>query len=67
MYDILFENARVLDGTGAPWFLADVAVKDGFIVKVGSLKAPATLKVDASGKYIAPGFIDAHSQGRGSF
>ncbi len=61
MYDILFENARVLDGTGAPWFLADVAVKDGFIVKVGSLKAPATLKVDASGKYIAPGFIDAHS------
>lgn len=61
MYDVLFENARVLDGTGAPWFLADVAVKDGFIVKVGSLSAPAALTVDASGKYIAPGFIDAHS------
>ncbi len=61
MYDVLFKNARVLDGTGAPWFLADVAVKDGFIVKVGAASADGKLTVDASGKYLAPGFIDAHS------
>jgi len=61
MYDIVFRNARVLDGTGAPWFVADVAVKNGHIVRVGKSLAESALTVDASGKYLAPGFIDAHS------
>ena len=34
-YDLLFTNARVLDGTGSPWLRADVAVADGRIVAVG--------------------------------
>jgi len=61
VYDLVFRNARVLDGTGASWFKADVAVKDGFIAKVGKVEEEARNAVDASGKYVSPGFIDAHS------
>ena len=61
MFDIVFKKARVLDGTGAPWFIADVAVKDGAIVKIGSIDGEAKNVVDAGGKYLSPGFIDAHS------
>lgn len=61
MYDIVFRNARVFDGTGAPWFVADVAVKNGIVVKVGVALGDATEVVSADGRCISPGFIDAHS------
>src|SRR5258705_599318 len=58
-YDLLFTNARVVDGTGAPWFLADVGVRGGKIAAVGRLAgSPATRTIDASGLVVAPGFID---------
>jgi N-acyl-D-amino-acid deacylase len=61
-YDLLIRNGRVLDGTGNPWFPADVAVSDGHIVAVGRLgDAQATTLIDATGRYVAPGFIDIHS------
>ena len=61
-YDLIIRNGRVLDGTGNPWFPADVAVKDGRIAAVGHLPgAQATTVIDATGKYVAPGFIDIHS------
>lgn len=61
-YDLLIRNARVLDGTGNPWFPADVAVRDGRIAAVGRLDgARAARVIDAAGKYLAPGFIDIHS------
>jgi len=61
-YDLLIRNGRVLDGTGNPWFPADVAVRDGRIVAVGRLAdAQAVRVVDAAGWYVAPGFIDIHS------
>lgn len=61
-YDLVIRNGRVLDGTGNPWFPADIAVRAGRIVKVGALgDATATRVVDATGKYVAPGFIDIHS------
>jgi N-acyl-D-amino-acid deacylase len=61
-YDLVIRNGRVLDGTGNPWFPADVAVKDGRIVAVGRLAiVSATTVVDATGKFVAPGFIDIHS------
>ncbi|HEX4912675.1 MAG TPA: amidohydrolase family protein [Vicinamibacterales bacterium] len=61
-YDVLIRNARVLDGTGNPWFPADIAVQGGRIAAVGALaNAQATRTIDASGKYVAPGFIDIHS------
>jgi N-acyl-D-amino-acid deacylase len=58
----LIKGARVLDGTGNPWFPADVGVRDGRIVAVGPLPgASATRVIDATGRYLAPGFIDIHS------
>ena len=61
MYDLLIKNARVIDGTGAPWYYGDVAVKDGKIAAVGKLSGDAAQTVDAGGLYLAPGFIDIHS------
>ena len=61
-FDLLIRNGRVLDGTGNPWFPADIGVRDGRIVAVGALKdATAARVIDAAGKYVAPGFIDIHS------
>ena len=61
-YDILIKNGRVLDGTGNPWFPADIAISGGRIVAVGPLpNAQATRTIDAVGKYVSPGFIDIHS------
>jgi len=60
--DILIKNARVVDGTGSPWFLSDVAVDDGHIVAIGkSLDLDATEVIDARGRVLAPGFIDVHT------
>ncbi len=61
-FDVLIRNGRVLDGTGNPWFAADVGVRDGLIVSVGRLQgATADRVIEAEGKYVTPGFIDIHS------
>lgn len=61
-YDLLITGGRVLDGTGNPWFHADVGVRDGKVVAVGRLEgARAARVIDARGKVVAPGFIDLHS------
>jgi N-acyl-D-amino-acid deacylase len=61
-FDLLIRNARVLDGTGNPWFPADIGVRDGRIAAVRPLgDATAVRVIDAAGKYVAPGFIDIHS------
>ena len=59
--DTLIRDVRVIDGTGAPWFLADVRVSGGRIAAVGPKQgvAAATI-VEGRGRYLAPGFIDAH-------
>lgn len=61
-YDVVIRNGRVLDGAGNPWIRADVAVRDGRIVRVGRVDRPATREIDASGLYVAPGFIDMMDQ-----
>jgi N-acyl-D-amino-acid deacylase len=61
-FDLLIRHGRVFDGTGNPWFPADIGVRDGRIVAIGTLtNATATRVIDAAGKYISPGFIDIHS------
>ena len=62
-YDLLITGGRVVDGTGAPWFAADVGVRGGNIVAVGRLSgATARRTLDASGLVVAPGFIDLLGQ-----
>lgn len=62
MFDLLIKNARVIDGSGSPWFRADVGVKGGRICFVGLAgNAEAAETVDAKDMFLAPGFIDIHS------
>jgi dihydroorotase/N-acyl-D-amino-acid deacylase len=63
VYDLVLAGGRVVDGTGAPWFRADVGVIGDRIAAVGDLtKAAARRRVDASGLVVAPGFIDMLGQ-----
>ncbi len=60
--DILIRNAMVVDGTGNPWFHADVAISDGYITDVGTdIYLEARRTIDANGRVLAPGFIDVHT------
>jgi N-acyl-D-amino-acid deacylase len=61
-YDLIIRNGRVLDGSGNPWFYADVAVTGDRIVALGNLgSATAARTIDAKGLIVSPGFIDVHS------
>ena len=61
-FDLLIRNGRIVDGTGNPWYRADIAITGDRIRAVGSLPA-ATAKtvIDAHDRYVTPGFIDVHS------
>lgn len=61
MYDILIQNANIIDGSGKDGYLADLAVKDGKIAAIGKLDLSAATVIDASGLTVTPGFIDSHS------
>src|ERR1035437_1186751 len=62
-FDLVFVGGRVVDGTGAPWFEADVGVRGGKIAVVCKLHgAPSRRTVNAAGLVLAPGFIDLLGQ-----
>ena len=62
-YDLIVRNGHVIDGTGSPWYAADVAVKQGRVAAIGKLDAAsATRIIDAHGQVVAPGFIDMLGQ-----
>jgi N-acyl-D-amino-acid deacylase len=60
-YDLLIKNGKVVDGTGAAAFAADVAVSDGRIAAIERSGARAKQVIDATGLIVAPGFIDPHT------
>src|SRR5439155_26823018 len=60
--DLLIAGGTVIDGTGRPPFAADVVVKDGRVLDVGTIPAPDNVpRLDARGLYVTPGFVDVHS------
>jgi N-acyl-D-amino-acid deacylase len=61
-FDVLIRNGRVMDGSGKPWFEADIGIRGDRIAFVGDLAgAQATMTIDAGGRLVTPGFIDVHS------
>jgi len=61
-FDVVIRGGRVLDGTGSPWRVADIGIRGGKIARVGRLgRAKWERAIDASGTYVAPGFIDIHT------
>lgn len=61
-YDLIITNARIVDGSGNPWFRGDIAIRDGRIVRIGRVARESAAKtIDAQGQIVAPGFIDVHT------
>ncbi len=62
-FDIVIRNGHIVDGTGSPWYSADIGVRDGRIAAIGDLSAaPSRRQIDARGMVVAPGFIDMLGQ-----
>ncbi len=62
IYDVVIRNGRVLDGSGNPWILADVAIKDGRFARIGKVSERGRQEIDARGRYVSPGWIDVMDQ-----
>jgi N-acyl-D-amino-acid deacylase len=61
-FDVLIQNARVMDGTGNPWVRRDIGIRAGRIAAVGRIaNSKARLTIDAADELLTPGFIDVHS------
>ncbi|HVT40231.1 MAG TPA: D-aminoacylase [Gemmatimonadaceae bacterium] len=69
-YDLVIENGRIVDGSGAPWFYGDIALRGDRIVAItprgGTRGATVRERIDASGMVVAPGFIDLQGQSGGA-
>jgi dihydroorotase/N-acyl-D-amino-acid deacylase len=66
-YDLIIRNGHILDGTGNPWYAADVAIEGDRIAAIGNLRdAHAKREIDAQGRIVAPGFIDMLGQSESS-
>src|SRR5690349_3265131 len=64
-FDLVIRNARIVDGTGAPWYRGDIAIRGDTIVAVAPAIEPGAARIiDAAGQVVAPGFIDIHTHAR---
>lgn len=64
-YDIVIRNGRVFDGGGNPWIRADLAIKSGRVVRLGLVTGRGAREIDATGRYVSPGWIDMMDQSAG--
>jgi N-acyl-D-aspartate/D-glutamate deacylase len=63
-FDIVIKNGKIVDGTGNPWYRGDLGISGDMIVKIGWISSnKGRTVIDATGKIVAPGFIDIHSHG----
>ena len=60
-FDLIIRGGQIHDGTGRDPFIADVAIRNGFIAAVGSVAGSGKREIDASGKLVTPGFVDIHT------
>ena len=61
MLDVVIKGGAVVDGTGGDRFAADVGIRDGLIVEVGSISGSAAETIDADGALVTPGWVDVHT------
>src|SRR3954453_19339788 len=61
MLDSVIRGGSVIDGTGAPARQADVGIRDGLVVEIGTISEEAAETIDAGGLVVAPGFVDPHT------
>ncbi|WP_337185245.1 amidohydrolase family protein [Phenylobacterium sp.] len=60
-YDLIIRGGSIIDGTGAPRFIGDIAVKGGRIARIGKVEGRGDKELDATGLIVAPGVIDLHA------
>ena|SRR5436190_16071463 len=62
LYDVVIHDGMIVDGTGNPWYRADIGIAGGRIQKIGTIPPSAGRKaINASGRAVSPGFIDLHT------
>lgn len=60
-YDLFIRNGTIVDGSGGEPYVGDVAVRDGLIAAVGTVRGEAAREIDATGLLVTPGFVDLHT------
>ena len=62
-FDVVIRHGHIIDGTGSPWYSADIGIREGHIVRIGALAGTSSKQtIDARGLTVAPGFIDMLGQ-----